>query len=854
MIEPKFIRAFLGGEGTQRLAAERRLSGAAQQKRLSSGRSLIRQIVWGFPVAAISTFVLAPAWAEDSRAGNRAAEKYIEEVVVTAQKREESINEVGMSIEAASGDRLADLGITDAADLYKVVSGFSSNVTQAGTPIYTIRGIGFQETSLATSPTVSVYVDEAPLQFAPMTRGASLDVQRVEALKGPQGTLFGQNATGGAINFIANKPTDEFEAMANLSYGRFGSADIEGVVSGPINDAWSYRLAARFQNWDDWQRSYVRDDEAGEKDESTYRASLAYDDDGRLRVLLTVSGFTDDSDVLRPQLVGKVSQNPANPLPAGFLAVPLAPRDNRAADWSPCTNRNGGTPGNTASRSYADCVPNENDTSFFSAQIRIDFDLTEDIVFTSLTSYNDYERDGSGVDQDGTEFQIYETLQQGSMESDFQEFRLTGNYDEGNWVVGVNYEQTDTYDQFLQSYGHSSVTPIFGFIDFGPSRPNNEQETTTYAIFGNIQYDLSEELTLHAGVRYTDQERDFVGCTNDGGDGTWSLTSSLIQPFLGSTSPILPEPGECGTTGYAPTFNPVVGGHKDSLDEDNTSWRIGLNWTMNNDTLIYGNVSKGYKNGQFPTLPGSAAIQLVPVVQEELLAYEIGLKTTLFEDTLQLNAATFYYDYTDKQVRGALEDSIFGSLPALVNVPDSEVRGVEMLITWLPIEGLRISPSVSYADSEVEGSFRNFDAFFKAGNAGTKDFSGQDFPHAPELQANLDVSYYWEVARNWTAFAGVNANYQEQTFSFFVDKCKEPGVPCTKTDAQILSGDSDLPIPSRTLVDLRLGVENDRWKIWLWGRNVTDKYYWTRNSKVNDSIVRFAGMPRMYGITFSVRN
>ena len=798
--------------------------------------------------------LFSSAGAAESGVASRASSSVIEEIIVTAQKREESINEVGMSIDAATGERLAELGITDAADLYKVVSGFSSNVTQAGTPIYTIRGIGFQETSLATSPTVSVYLDEAPLQFAPMTRGATLDVQRVEALKGPQGTLFGQNATGGAINFIANKPGSEFEAGANLSYGRFGATDLDGFVSGPINDAWGFRLAARFQNSDDWQESYVDNDEAGEKDESAYRASLAYDAGNRLRLLATLSGFTNKSDVLRPQLVGKIAQNPVNGVPAGFLEVPLAPNNARAAAWSPCTNSYGGTVAAPNTRTWDTCEPNENDSEFFSAQVRIDFDLTDDIVLTSLTSYNDYERNGSGVDMDGTTFQIYETFQEGWMESMFQEFRLTGSFESGTWVAGVNYEDTETYDQFLQSYGHSSVVPIFGFIDFGPSRPNNAQDTTTYAVFGNVTYDVTEAITLHAGIRYTDQEKDFVGCTNDGGDGTWSLTAFLIQPFLGSTSPVLADPGECGTTGTAPDFNAVVGGHRDSLNEDNISWRVGMNWNSNDATLVYGNISKGYKNGQFPTLPGSAAVQLIPVVQEELLVYEIGAKSTLLNGRLQLNGAIFYYDYTDKQIRGALEDSVFGSLPALVNVPESQVHGFELSATWLPVEGLRIVPSISFADSEVKGTFRNFDAFFKGTNAGTKDFSGQDFPHAPETQANLDVSYSWEVRSGWFAFVGANVNYQDDTVSFFVDECKEPGITtCTKTDAGLISGDSDLPIPSRTLVDLRVGVENEQWKMSLWGRNVSDEYYWTRNSKVNDSIVRFAGMPRTYGMTVSYK-
>jgi outer membrane receptor protein involved in Fe transport len=784
--------------------------------------------------------------AEESPASSRG----IEEIVVTAQKRTENINDVGMSIEAATGEQLKDLGITDTADLYKVVAGFSSNVNYAGTTIYTIRGVGFQENSLATSPTVSVYLDEAPLQFSAMTRGASLDVQRVEVLKGPQGTLFGQNATGGAVNFIANKPTDEFEAGVTVSYGNFDAVDIDGYVSGPLTDAWGYRLALRSQTSDDWQESYVDDQEAGAKDELAYRASLAYDNDDRLKLLFTLSGFTNESDTLRPQLAGKISQNPINGITPGFAAVPLAPRKAEAAAWSPCANTNGGTPTDPNTRRWdRGCYPLEFDDEFISAQVRLDYELTDDLTLTSLTSYNDFDQNGTGMDGDGAALQVYEQSHTGKMETWFQELRLTGTFERGTWVAGANYEDMETFDEYMHSYGHSSVVPVFGFIDYGPVVPTSEQDVKTWAAFANVEYGLTDSVILQAGIRYTDQERDFNGCTYDGGDGTWALTSFLIQPFLGSTNPLLVEPGECSTTGPAPDFNPDPDGHELSLDEDNTSWRLGVNWIASDDTLVYANISKAFKNGQFPTLAGSAYVQLQPVVQEELLAYEIGAKSTLLDGSLQLNGAVFYYDYTDKQVLGALEDQIFGCLAALVNVPESHVLGAELVATWVPVEGLTISPSVSYADSEVDGTFRNFDAFFGATNSGTKDFSGQDFPQAPELQANLAITYSWKVMEGWTAFVGTNVNYQEKTYSFFVDECKEPGVSCTREDAGQLSGDTTLPVPERTLVDVRAGIENNNWRILLWGRNITDEYYWTRHSKVNDTILKLTGMPRTYGIS-----
>ena len=153
------------------------------------------------------------------------------EIVVTAQKRQQSINDVGMSITAASGEQLAARGVADTSQLTKVVPGFNYNETAQASPVYTIRGIGYQDSSIAASPAVTVYVDEVPIPYSGGTLGAALDLERVEVLKGPQGTLFGSNSTGGAINYIAAKPTERLAAGANLRYGRFNTVDTSGFAT-----------------------------------------------------------------------------------------------------------------------------------------------------------------------------------------------------------------------------------------------------------------------------------------------------------------------------------------------------------------------------------------------------------------------------------------------------------------------------------------------------------------------------------------------------------------------------------------------------------------------------------------------
>jgi outer membrane receptor protein involved in Fe transport len=874
----------------------------------------------------------APAPADD-RGG-------VEEIIVTAQKREQSIDDVGMSIQAATGDQLAELGVTDTTQLDRVVTGFNANVTYYGTAIYTIRGVGFQDTSLAGSPTVSIYIDEMPLQFSAMTSGATLDLQRVEALKGPQGTLFGQNATGGAVNYIANKPTQEFEAGFDVSYGRFNTADISGFVSGPITETVSARVAGRVLRGGPWQKShtrnaslapdpfwtangrtYGRDAEHGDSEFYNARGSLLWEPSDALSVLFTASGFVDKGDSQMPQLYGISPLNNTSPLIGLVANYPVSPRNNRAADWGPCVNTSGTGSGvvidpdpvfdfpgvgdsNTANRLYDNCKAAERDNTFYSTTLRVDYALTDDLTITSLTSWSKFDRDAA-LESDGTLYQDYESWQTGYLKALFQEVRVSGSVGgEGNWVVGANYENTSTWDSFLQTYGISSAVPTIvpvppltlippfnwaglNATPLGPTNPNNRQTADTFAVFANLEYPVLDSVIVQGGVRYTNQKRDYRGCGSDGGDGTWADISQNIQTllrYLDDFTTIIPGvdagPGKCASFGPASqNYAPEPEGFTDELDEDNVSWRVGVNWNATDTMLLYANVSQGYKSGSFPTVASAAFYQLVPAKQEDLLAYEVGGKFGLFDDTVQLNAAAFYYDYTDKQILGAVADPVFGSLPALVNVPESHVVGFELSAILQPIEGLRFSPSVSYARSEVDGTFRGFDPFFRAydafnltpaqnqvlRNASTKDFSGLPFPNAPKWTVNFDSQYEWQVG-DWLAFVGANLNYQSATKGFFHDRCNEDPstvdpvtgflVSCTSTfrsnDSQAF-GDSDLVINARALLDLRAGVEHGAWRVWLYGRNVTNKHYWNQAQHVNDVLLRFTGMPATYGITVSYR-
>ena len=748
-----------------------------------------------------------PSWAFAQAAGGSetavqtapasSGEESIEDIVVTAQKRQESVNKVGMSITAATGEQLTKLGVTDVSQLTKIVPGFRFNVTAFGSPVYTIRGVGYQESSLAAGPAVSVYVDEVPLPYSTQTIGAALDLARVEVLKGPQGTLFGGNSTGGAINYIAAKPTDEFAAGATASYGRFNTADLSGYVSGPISDTLSARVALRSLQSDDWQKSITRVDTIGERNQLLGRVLLDWKPVDGLRVSLNVNGWRDRSESQAPQLVAKLAavNDPAALSPA-FVAAPLAPAEARAADWDP-------------EKSY------RNNNRFWQVAGKIEYDLSSDITLTSITSYQKFKR-YQPLDVDGSAVEAFFILNTGYIESFFQELRLAGQIgDVGHWMIGGNYQKDDIFDNTRIGLSQSSQRTVAL-----SSRNQNLQKVDTKAVFANLDYEVVPAVKLNGGIRYTKADRSFSGCTRDSGDGTFA---AFINNFAGTS--ILP--GECisfradGTTGFIDS----------ELDEDNISWRAGVDFEPAPGTLLYANVSKGYKAGSFPNLTVFLAPQVRPVTQESLLAYEAGFKVALLDRTLQLNGAAFYYDYTNKQVRGLIDIPPIRTLETLLNIPKSRVQGFELSAVWRPVPGLTISPAVSYTDSKVTKSFVNL-----SGDGTLTDFKGQAFPNTPKWSGSTDAEFRWDLSDRLQAFVGTTISYQSKTNGFF-----RPA--------------PQFEIDGYALLDLRAGVEgaDGRWNASIWGRNVTDKYYWTSAVRGSDGVVRYAGMPATYGVTLGFR-
>ncbi|OAO00798.1 hypothetical protein A8B75_18030 [Sphingomonadales bacterium EhC05] len=778
------------------------------------------------------------AYAQDNSQESSANANTDNVIVVTANKREQNLNDVGLTITAIGGDELTNRGIVSLEDVASVVPGLAFASSTNSTPIFTLRGVGFNESSLGVYPAVSVYSDQIPLPFPVTASHAAYDLERVEVLKGPQGTLFGQNATGGAINYIAAKPTDYFEAGGDISYGRFNSIGGNAFVSGPLGDNLKGRLAFTGLNSDDWQRSNSRpNDTNGSQSYFAGRMLLDFEPTDRIRLSLNLNGWRDRSDPQAQQLVAVDPQIPppgaAPSIYTNLANTRLSPTNSRAADWSTGSGEPRG------------------DRRFLQASLRADIDVTDDITLTSLTSYNDYKQNNT-FDGDGSPLVLFDIVQgDGTIKSFGQELRLANN-DSGpfRWVVGANYEDSNTFeDQILNYQESSNFNAANAFIN--SSGITNDQSIENYALFANGEFEVSDQLTFKAGARYTESTNNADICSYAAGDGNVAVLFNILGGLLGSApfTPIAGTNNPAGTNNcYTLNANLVPGDRfVRQLKEDNISWRVGLDFKANDDILLYTNISRGYKAGSYPSLAAATFTALAPVTQESVTAFEGGFKATLADDVVQWNGAAFYYDYKDKQVRGKILDPIFGILDALQNVPKSKIFGLETDLTIRPVDGLTISGSVTFLDSEIQ----NFSGVNVRGVV--NNFSGDALPFTPKWSYGLNVDYKMETANGGTPFVGVSLGGRSSSDSV-------PGgsrIPfSTGPNARSLAGVPLIyKLEGYTTVDARLGyeAEDESWRIMVWGKNIFNEYYLTNTITSSDSVARFAGRPATYGITIGFK-
>lgn len=746
------------------------------------------------------------------------------DIVVTAQKREQRLNDVGLAVTAIGGQQLATRGITSLSDIAQAVPGLVFSNSASNTPVYTLRGVGFNDTTLGSYPDVSIYLDEAPLPFPVLTKLTAFDLDRVEVLKGPQGTLFGNNATGGAINYIAAKPTREFQAGGHISYGRFNTIDGEAYVSGPLGGNLQARLSGKVTYGDPWQHGYTNNNETGKTRNYAGRLQLAWQPTDRLRIALNLNGWLEQGDPLAVQLIAVRNPGAGNPV----TGYPLAPADPRAADFT------------------AD-LPPKLDNGLYQAIGRIDYDITDGLTVTSLTSYTEYTQnmsfDGDGVTLRNADFRFFG----GGTTSFSQELRIAnGGKGPFRFIGGLNYSSDEARDSSELDYRNSTIntgTAAFGGIFRSGFRAN--QNIKNYAGFANAEYDIGQ-LTVKGGVRYTKSDRTanscFFGVAAENSNlpfaPLYTFFANLLRSQAGLT-PITVTPAQTlgcltidntGLNGAAPTFLP--GQFVGKLNEDNVSFRAGVDFKPRPGLLFYANVAKGYKSGSFPSVAASTTQQSQPVRQESLMSYEAGFKASLIDRTLQMNGTVFYYDYQDRQIRSKLADANFGLLDALVNVPKSDVQGAELELTATPNRYFSAYGNFTYLDATV----KQYTGINPETGAVGQNFAGAKLPYTPKIQVGAGFNWDVPVSENINAFTGADITYRSDTTAF-------------------IGGSNLFKINDYAILDVRAGIKSadDRWSVQVWGKNVTNTYYWDNVAFFFDTVTRWPGRPATYGITFATK-
>lgn len=746
------------------------------------------------------------------------------EIIVTANKREQNLRDVGLAVSVVQAGELQARQITSLADIATAVPGLTFTNSAENTPIYTLRGVSFYDTSLGSYAAVSINMDEVPFSFPVLAAHSAFDLERIEVLKGPQGTLFGQNATGGAVNFIAAKPTPDFHAGADVTYGRFNAVTAEGFVSGPLGDTLSARLAGRFERADPWQISNSRPgDRNGRVENYMGRLLLDFRPVDGIRFQANLNGWKDKSDTQAAQYIAFQPAGRGRTPRLLEFATAFSPETPRAADWAP------GIP-------FAD-------NRLIQGTLRSDIDLTDNVTLTSLTAYTDYKQ-RQGTDQDGLPIgEADHARVDGRIRSFNQEVRLSnGGAPSLRWVLGANFERSKVYQIVDTSYLDSSS---FGSLGIQSNTYSSDQAFTNYAAFANVEYDLSSRFTLKAGARYTNSKAVGRSCIQDLSGIPTNSGPFFYRVLLGGRFGSYPAGACFAINDQGRTVNGIAPGapgeYGDTLHQDNVSWRAGIDWKPVKDILVYANVAKGYKAGSFPTATGATFTSYLPVSQESVLAYEVGLKASLLDRALQLELAGFYYDYRDKQIRAKTNRPPFGILDALQNIPKSSIRGFEASADIRPVQGLRINLSFSYIDATID----RFSGINGAGLAAV--FDGTEMPYTPKYQVSINPDYEFPVGDDATAFVGASVNFRSSTVAVIGGRQDVANVIAIHRPVA--------EVEDYTLVDLRAGVRfnDDRYRVSVFAKNVFNTYYWTNVFNTTDTVERLSGKPATYGVSLGFR-
>lgn len=571
------------------------------------------------------------------------AEGLLEEILVTAQKREQSVQDVPIAITALSGEFIESRNILSVSDLEKFTPGLRIAQQDASKTFLRIRGVGSRKFDVGASGSVGVFQDEV---YLPRFSGADfglIDLDRVEVLKGPQGTLFGRNTAAGAISAWSRKPTEEFEAYLEAGVGNEDSYLTRGAVSGAVTDELLMRASFGYQQDGGFQENTLTGN-TDDRSNAIGRLQARFDASDTLTVSGSVQFSNRQQDaLLQKSLALGTEDGSLQPL----LLSPLV----QAFD-------------NGDFRDYPISDDGEVDYDTWISTLRVEKEF-EAFQFVSNTGYLDGE---GNIDQDfdANEVDVGASFFDEDYDTFSQEFRLVGE----SLLLGVYYMLDDAYANYdFAFYGDSLIGLLAGedVVDAGVT----DIETEAWAVFGEYRFDLTEALSVTLGGRYSDDEIDF------------RLSSTTSAP------------------GIPPTVADYA--YDDKKDWDSFDPKVSVTYNLSDDVMLFASYQEGYKAGGIQFTASNELLARQIFDPEELSAYEVGIKSDWLDNTLRLNASAFYYDYEDLQVQ-RVDLSLSGGLPVAFtsNAAESTVSGFEMDLNWVPVEGLDIRFAYSYLDSEYD--------------------------------------------------------------------------------------------------------------------------------------------------------
>jgi iron complex outermembrane receptor protein len=714
------------------------------------------------------------------------------DIIVTANKREQSIIDVDSSITALSGDDLAAGGIQDTQQLVNQTPNLIVQRSVIG-KIH-IRGIGNENYTIGGDPSVAVHSDGVYVARAAAGLFDLFDIARVEVLRGPQGTLYGRNATGGVINVIPKTPTKDFEGYLTGEYGNFNHTRLEGALSGPIGGGFS----ARVSGLGFWRDGFIRNLNAGarargfgrldDKDLWAVRGQLAYDNDGPFTARLAVEYIHDNSNL--PAYV-YLRQ------PAPFL--PQIPSGRRTVDQGieselPIlggTARSFGSPENIF-KSYQAGV-----------SLHLDYDLGG-VTISSITGYRNtkfnYLDDG-----DGTAAFYINYGQQDDSDQYSQELRLASdNKGMFNWLVGGFYFR-ETGDTFIALPIRLS---IFGLPDDSITI-DGTAKTSAYALFGEAYFQLSDRFKVTLGGRYSHEKRE----------------ANYLYKALFATPVQAPLPVGNDSTPGERTFN-------------NFSPKVVLTYEPNANTNIYASVTRGFKSGGFNLLAVQPGFN-----PETIWNYEAGFKSRMADGKVRVGASVFYSDFKDLQV-----GQIVNLQSVLTNAAKAEIYGLEADIAVQPSKEFEFGGAVSYLHAEFT-RFCTADPTRPAAAvqpgctdaANPINLEGFRLPRAPRFTGSAYAGYSFDLGGAGLLRARADMRYQSKTFF-------------TQFNRPTVSQDGYTVVNAR----LTWSDAQERYSVGVWANNLFNKFYYTEvleSGAFNPTLIEqgYPAPPRTYGVTASVK-